>query len=211
MNKMRNLFTRMKETISADLHQLLDHKEQKNPIAALNQYLRQCEQETEKVRQLVERQHTLKEQFNREYHLALDMMKKRHEQAQVAQAAEETELHEFILKEHAHYEERAKRVKESYEDASKQLEELEQKYEEMKHKVKDMHIRRMELMGRENIARAHHRMNSVMKTEASYTSYSQFDEMETYIDQLENQINTNYYRQTVDSKIAELEKRVKSS
>ena len=26
---MRNLFTRMKETISADLHQLLDHKEQK--------------------------------------------------------------------------------------------------------------------------------------------------------------------------------------
>ena len=51
-------------------------------------------------------------------------------------------------------------------------------------KVKDMHIRRMELMGRENIARAHHRMNSVMKTEASYTSYSQFDEMETYIDQL---------------------------
>jgi hypothetical protein len=35
--------------------------------------------------------------------------------------------------------------------------------------------------------------------------------METYIDQLENQINTNYYRQTVDSKIAELEKRVKSS
>jgi phage shock protein A len=74
-----------------------------------------------------------------------------------------------------------------------------------------MHIRRMELMGRENIARAHHRMNSVMKTEASYTSYSQFDEMETYIDQLENQINTNYYRQTVDSKIAELEKRVKSS
>ena len=69
-----------------------------------------------------------------------------------------------------------------------------------------MHIRRMELMGRENIARAHHRMNSVMKTEASYASYSQFDEMETYIDQLENQINTNYYRQTVDSKIAELEK-----
>ena len=27
---MRNLFTRMKETISADLHQLLDHKEQKS-------------------------------------------------------------------------------------------------------------------------------------------------------------------------------------
>lgn len=47
---MRNLFTRMKETISADLHQLLDHKEQKNPIAALNHYLRQCEQETEKVK-----------------------------------------------------------------------------------------------------------------------------------------------------------------
>ncbi|HJV32373.1 MAG TPA: PspA/IM30 family protein, partial [Bacillales bacterium] len=56
---MTNLFTRIKNSITADLHEALDHKEKQNPIALLNQYLRQCEMETEKVRKLLERQYTL--------------------------------------------------------------------------------------------------------------------------------------------------------
>ena len=56
----------MKQAISADVHDLLDKKE-KNPIAMLNQYLRQCEVETEKVRKLMERQSLLKAEFTREY------------------------------------------------------------------------------------------------------------------------------------------------
>ena len=40
---MNQLFSRMKQAISADFHDLLDKKEKKNPIAMLNQYLRQCE------------------------------------------------------------------------------------------------------------------------------------------------------------------------
>jgi len=65
---MTNLFTRIKNTITADLHEALDQKENKNPIAMLNQYLRECEQETEKVRKLLQRQYTLKDEFTREYH-----------------------------------------------------------------------------------------------------------------------------------------------
>ncbi|TYR79978.1 PspA/IM30 family protein [Priestia megaterium] len=207
---MRNLFTRVKETISADIHQLLDQKEQKNPIVALNHYLRQCEQETERVRKLVERQYLLKEQFIREYQSAEAMKEKRKQQAEVAMRAEESELHEFVMKEYAHYEERANRLKESLQHTVKQLDELEHKYEEMKHKLKDMHIRRMELMGRENVARANHRMNHVLKDHRiSMGSFTQFEEMEGYIDRLEHQINTDYYRQTIDSKIAALEKEVK--
>ena len=58
---MTNIFTRIKESISADLHQLLDDKEQKNPITALNHYLRQAEQQKLKVKKLLERQYKLKE------------------------------------------------------------------------------------------------------------------------------------------------------
>jgi environmental stress-induced protein Ves len=36
--------------------------------------------------------------------------------------------------------------------------------------------------------------------------FSRFDEMERYIEVLENQVNRSYYRSTFDSKIAELEK-----
>ena len=80
---MKNIFTRMKESISSDLHNMLDQKQQKNPIAALNYYLRQSEEETERVRKLVERQHLLKEQLVREYKLAESMKEKRQQQAEV--------------------------------------------------------------------------------------------------------------------------------
>ncbi|MGQ4669179.1 PspA/IM30 family protein, partial [Metabacillus halosaccharovorans] len=140
---MANIFTRLKETIAADLHEALDQKEQKNPIAVLNHYLRQCEAETEKVRKLVERQYLLKDEFNREYNEAVHLAEKRQRQAEIALKAGETELYEFALREQSHYEERVARLEESRQQTTRQLEELEQKYEEMKHKVKDMHIKRM--------------------------------------------------------------------
>ncbi len=207
---MKNIFTRMKESISSDLHNMLDQKQQKNPIAALNYYLRQSEEETERVRKLVERQHLLKEQLVREYKLAESMKEKRQQQAEVALQAQENDLYEFVQKEHAQYEERTERLNVSIQHVTKQLDELERKYEEMKHKLKDMHIRRMELMGRENVARANHRMNTILNSdELASDEYSKFSDIERYIDQLENQINTNYYRQTIDSKIAALQKEAK--
>jgi hypothetical protein len=35
---MTNLFTRIKNTITADLYEALDQKEKQNPIALLNEY-----------------------------------------------------------------------------------------------------------------------------------------------------------------------------
>ncbi|WP_078408809.1 PspA/IM30 family protein [Priestia abyssalis] len=201
-----NLFTRIKNAVAADFHELLDQKEQKNPIALLNQYLRQCEQETEKVRKLVERQYLLKEEFTREYRHASEMAGKRKHQAEIASQAGESELHQFALNEQAQYEERAAKLNESLQQATKQLDELEQKYEEMKHKLKDMHIKRMELMGRENVARAHHRMNQVLDTNYSAKPFTRFEEMESYLDRLEHQVNSSYHRNTIDGRIAQLEK-----
>ena len=36
--------------------------------------------------------------------------------------------------------------------------------------------------------------------------YSRFAEMEGYLDHIERQVNTAYYRHTIDTKIAQLEK-----
>ncbi|PAV28640.1 modulator protein [Virgibacillus profundi] len=202
---MTNVFTRMKESISGDLHEMMDRKEQKNPIAALNHYLRQSEQEKEKVRKLVDRQYKLKDEFTREYHKAQDLADKRLKQAEIAEKAGEEQMHEFAVKEHEEYQVRADRMKASREEAVEQLELLEQKYEDMKHKLKDMHLRRMELMGRENIAHANHQINKVVE-EASDKPFSKFAEMEQYIEGLEYKVNSSFYRSTFDSKIAKLEK-----
>ncbi|MGE6753364.1 PspA/IM30 family protein [Rossellomorea sp. NPDC071047] len=208
---MANLFQRIKNTVMSDLHEALDKKEKKNPIAVLNHYLRQCEQEVEKVSKLVERQYLLKEEFQKEYQQASALADKRKYQAEVASKANEEGLYEFALQEQKYYEERAVRIQDSKLKATKELEELERKYEEMKHKLKDMYIKRMELMGRENIARAHNKVNSVLESSSGYNNqaFSKFDEIETYLDHLEHGVNSSYYRNTIDAKIAKLEKEVK--
>lgn len=207
-DKMANIFKRLKDSISADLHELMDEKEEKNPIAKLNHYLRQSEQETEKVRKLVERQYRLKEEFQKEYQQALDMANKRKYQSEVAQNAGEDELVSFARKEYEEYHSRASRMKDMYDEATKQLLELEQKYEEMKHRLKDMQIRRMELMGRENMARAHFQINHVMENTAEQP-YSRFNEIDQYIKNLEHKVNSAYYKNTFDSKIAQIERDLK--
>ena len=207
---MTNLFTRIKNTITADLHEALEQKEKQNPIALLNQYLRQCEQETEKVRTLLERQYSLKDEFTREYHQAAEMAEKRKYQEEVASKAGESELSQFASAEYHQYAQRAERLGTSLEQVNGQLGDLERKYEEMKHKLKDMHLRRMELMGRENVTRANHRISQVLDSNSySDSSYLKFKEIENYLDRLEHQVNSSYYRSTIDARIAQLEKEVK--
>lgn len=207
---MTNLFARIKDTVMADLHNALDQKEKKNPIALLNQYLRQCEQETDKVSKLLERQYTLKDEFTREHAQAVQLAEKRRYQAEVASKAGEMELYQFATAEYEQYQSRAERLGASLEQVKGQLGELERKYEEMKHKLKDMHIRRLELMGRENVTRANLRMNQVLEsnTGADQAS-SRFHEIDNYLDRLEQQVNNSYYRSTIDTRIAQLEKDMK--
>ncbi|MFD0828409.1 PspA/IM30 family protein [Neobacillus sp. M.A.Huq-85] len=207
---MTNLFTRIKNTITADLHEALDQKEKKNPIGLLNEYLRQCEQETEKVRKLLERQYTLKEEFTKEYVQAVELAEKRKRQSEIASQAGEMELYQFAAAEHQQYAERAGRLSQSLEQIKGQLEELERKYQEMNHKLKDMKIRRMELMGRENMTRANHRMNLVLDSNPnSEKAFPRFKEIENYLDRLEQQVNHSFYRSTIDARIAKLESEMK--
>ncbi|WP_368652572.1 PspA/IM30 family protein [Ornithinibacillus sp. 4-3] len=206
---MTNIFTRMKDSISADLHQLLDNKEQKNPITALNHYLRESEREKEKVRKLIERQYRLKDEFTKEYLQAEDHANRRRKQADIAEQAGEVQLYEFAMKEHTEYQARADRMKKLRDEALEQLEMLEQKYSEMQNKLKDMHLRRMELMGRENIVRASNQINRVIN-EVSDKPFSRFEELERYIENLEYKVNSDHYRNTFDHKMEQLEKKLKS-
>lgn len=206
---MSNIFTRIKDSVSADLHQMMDNKEEKSPITALNHYLRQSEREKEKVRKLVERQYRLKEEFTKEYMQAQDLADKRLKQAGIAEKAGEQQMYEYALKEHQDFQARADRMKVSREEAIEQLAILEQKYEEMKYKLKDMHLRRMELMGRENIARANHEINKVVE-EVSDKPFSRFGELERYIEGLEYKVNNAFERNTFDSKISRLEKEMQA-
>ncbi|WP_445505701.1 PspA/IM30 family protein [Niallia sp. 03091] len=204
---MTSLLKRIKNSVAADINEILDKKENKNPISLLNQYLKECEKETEKVKKLVERQYKLKEEFTKELQQAEELANKRNHQAAIAEKAGEEELLQFALLEKNQYEERSQRLKESIKITEKQLIELETKYIEMTHKLKDMNIRRLEMMGKENITHAHVKMNKVLDEKGiNDQAASNFEEIEKYIDSLEQKINTTYYQNTIDAKIAKLEK-----
>lgn len=159
------------------------------------------------MRRLIERQYLLKDKFTSEIAHTEEMVQKRKKHAEVALKANEQELYEFASEEQQQYEARLAHLKEAKAEAEKQLAEMEKKYALMKHKLKDMQLKRMELMSRENIARAHFQANKMLnETLDIHKPYSRFAEMEGYLDHIERQVNTAYYRHTIDTKIAQLEK-----
>jgi lia operon protein LiaH len=69
-----------------------------------------------------------------------------------------------------------------------------------------MHLRRMELMGRENVTRANLQINQVLDSNYSNKAYSKFKDIENYLERLEHQVNSSFYRSTIDASVAQLEK-----
>ncbi|MEH7505874.1 PspA/IM30 family protein [Neobacillus drentensis] len=204
---MANLLTKIKDLIIADLNETRQHKEKQNPNELLNKYLRQCEQETEKVGKLVERQSSLKDEFTREYHQATERAEKRKHQAEIASKAGETELYQFATAEQQQYAERAQRLNASLAQVTEQLSELVRKHEEMKQKVKDMQLRRMELMGRENVTRANLKINQVSESNSYSDQFSsKFKDIENYLERLEHKVNHSFFHSTIDARMEQLEK-----
>ncbi|MRH44058.1 PspA/IM30 family protein [Aquibacillus halophilus] len=208
---MSNLLTRIKDSIAADFHEVLDQKEQKNPIGHLNQYVRECEQEVRKMKLLVEKQYVIKQEFTRELNQAKSMASKRKRQAELALEAGEQELHQHAHEEQLQYENRVSELTGITDKTIKELETLEAKYVQMKHKLKDLYVKKMDLTGRENVARAHSGMNKVLHSDLVAKSTSKFSEMESYIERLENKVKSDYRLHTLDAKLAELEKNYTTS
>ncbi|WP_203364525.1 PspA/IM30 family protein [Bacillus sp. REN10] len=209
---MENIFKRMIRTVEAGLFEYVEEKEKKNPIAMLNQYLREAKKETEKAVKLLERQQLLKQEFERELREARRLEEKRNRQAAVAAEAGETELAAFARREADVYKERAERLQESIDIVNEQLITLESKAEEMKHKLKDMNVRRLELMGRENVARAQYSMNKLIDdTNEASRPFGRFEELEIYIDNLENKVNRRYETSLMDARLADLERQARQT
>lgn len=202
---MSNLLQRFKYTLEADLHELFDRKETKNPIAMLNQYLREAEKQTEQTGKILQRQAQLKEKLERELKETTVMLEKRSHQLLLAQTSGEEELISFATQEVEAYKTRQLTLLSSIETTNTQLLQLEQKFETMKHKIKDMKVRQLQLMGKENVTRAHHKMDDVLQNNQE----TNFNELSSYIDQLANNIEKDYEYTQLENRLAQLEEKKK--
>jgi len=199
-----NLFQRFKYTIEADLHQLFDKKEQKNPIAMLNQYIREAEKQTEQTGKLLERQGQLKEKLEQEFKQNAELLAKRESQLKLATTSGEQDLIDFASDEVSAYTARNNTLQASIEASTREYFELERKFETMKHKIKDMKVRQLQLMGKENVTRAHHQMDGMI----AKNNKTNFEDLESYIDKLSYQIDKDHEVTSFESRLAQLEKNV---
>lgn len=200
------LFTRIKDVVAANLHDVLDEKEKKNPTAMLNQFMRNCEAEVKKVEGLIKRQGELKSKFYQEKEHAEYMAKKRDHQTDVAMKANEEELEKRAHEEAVYYKEQAMKLESLYKKAEKDEYELQNQLQDMRNKLKEMNNRRLELMSRENVAHANKRMSSSMSGLSAEGPYSCFEEVERQIEQLEERVHEDYERTSFDMRMASLER-----
>ena len=203
---MTSLLNRLKYSIEADLHKLFDKKEEKNPIAMLNQYIREAEKQTEQTGKWLERQGNLKQELEKELAETMQMVEKRKNQVELATASGEEDLAAFALAEVNAYEERAIVLQNSIHQTTEELFGLERKYEEMKHKIKDMKVRQLQLMGKENVTRAHHQMDRILQPEQKEKNFGTFEDMEQYIERLGQKIEKEHEITSMEQRLEMLEK-----
>ena len=204
---MTTLWKRFKYAFEADLHSTFDKKEQQNPIAMLNQYIREAEKQTAQTGKWIDRQAQLKLQLEKELQEAQVMLEKRTKQADLARQTNQQELIAFAEQEVQAYENRANTLQDSITRTIEELFGLERKYEEMKHKVKDMKVRQLQLMGKENVTRAHHQMDRVLQPESAKQAEKRlvtFDDMEHFINRLGNKIEKDHEVSTMERRLEEL-------
>ena len=199
---MKNLLTKFKYTIQADLHDLFDKKVEKNPIKMLNQYIREAEKQTEETGKLLQRQGQLKKELELQLAQTVEMLEKREAQLTLAQATNETELIAFAQDEVVAYTARKQALLTSIDAANTEYFSLERKFETMKHKIKDMKVRQLQLMSKENVIRANHQMDKVITA----NNADNFDELSNYIDELSQNIERKYEVTTFEARLAQLEK-----
>ncbi|OZS76886.1 hypothetical protein CF394_14455 [Tetzosporium hominis] len=188
---MTNVFQRLAETFEHDVRQLFNRQEVQastsktatNPIQALNTYIKEAEKRTEQTKRWVERQAQLKAKLEEEQTEAKTLLVKRQSQYELALLTNEQDLIDYAKMEVDTYENRIHVLTSSIQRATEELILLERKHEEMKHKVKDMKVRQLQLMSTENVAKAHRDMDQVIEESLNARPLASQEDMERYFEQ----------------------------
>src|SRR5690606_13255550 len=203
---MTTLWERFKFAVATDLDAVVAKKEEKNPLALLNRYITEAENQTTATGKWVERQSQLNGKLEKELAEASAMLDKRQNQLELAQASGESDLADFAAMEVQAYSDRVKTLQHNLDENIAELTGLEHRYEEMKHKVKDMKVKQLQLMGKENATRAHHQMDKVLSPELVAERIGSFDDMASYITTLGAKVEERHERSAMERRLESLEK-----
>lgn len=201
---MTNIFKRFFTTVEAEVNFALDKKESKNPAVMLTKYLHDAEKQVTATGKLLARQAQLKSKLEQELTTATTMLTKREAQLKLAEQSDEQDLIVFAAQEVSIYQNRKATLEDSITLTASQYLDMERRYEEMKHKIKDMRVRQLQLMGKENVTRANHTMNNILQGKAD-SALQNFESAERYIDNLAVDITAGQQESMYEYRLAKLQ------
>lgn len=198
---MFTLFKRLKTITEATLNDLLDKVE--DPVKMLNQYLRDMGEEINEAEVAVAKQIAVEKKLKQQLDAALDMVKKREEQAIGALEAGDEDLTRRALQDKKDHRAKADDFQEQYETAKaaadrlrSQLDEMKREYEKMKHK-KDS------LVARAQAAKAQKQINQAMSGIGSDTAARGFERMGDKVLQMEAEAEASSEMRSKDRSLDE--------
>lgn len=163
---MNELWYKFKFAIQEDMEKMTDKRNTQNAADVLNETIKEAEQQTTSVGKLLERQRILRDEITKELLETEQLTEKRTAQLALAEATEDDALISYAKEEAESYSRRRDELRALEEETTESMISLERRFESMKHKVKDMEVRRLKLMGEENVKRANDRMDRIFSTDA---------------------------------------------
>ncbi|HJV44980.1 MAG TPA: PspA/IM30 family protein [Bacillota bacterium] len=173
------IFRRVRDITLAAVNEMLDHVE--DPIAMLNQYMRDMENEISEAEVAVARQVAMEKKWAATLTELRDRVAKRERQADLAISTGEDEIARLALSDKLVTEQKVEEYQGIYETAQQQTAKLRDQLQELKEKYYEMRNKRSILMSRANVAQATEKMNQAIINIDSSVAAIGFSRMEERI------------------------------
>lgn len=172
-----SLFKRVRDITTATMHQVLDHVE--DPVAMLNQYMRDMESEISQAELAIARQIAVEKKWKMMLEEAEARSEKRERQARLAVESGDEAIARRALEDKLICDSKAEEYRQQYEIARKQTILLREQLQELKDKFYEMRNKKATLLSRANAARASKQMNQALysiDTESAAKGFSRIEE-----------------------------------
>ncbi|MCT2534978.1 PspA/IM30 family protein [Aquibacillus koreensis] len=186
---MFKFFSRVKTVVGSELNAMLDKAE--DPVKMLDQFMREMESDIREVESAVAKQIANEKMLKRKHDDAQALVDKRQAQAEKAIEAGNEDLARRALQDKKTQDQQATSLKESWERAKTDADQLRTKLDEMKKEYQDMKLKKDSLKARAESAKTRTKMNRTMSSIGNDDSKRGFERMEEKVMQFEAEADTS--------------------
>ena len=186
---MFKMFKRVKTIMSSELNALLDKAE--DPVKMLDQFMRDMAEDIREAETAVAKQMANEKMLYKKYNDAQKLVEKREAQAVKALEAGNENLARRALEDKKLHSSQAQTLKESWERAKADAEDLKSKLQDMKSEYQEMDLKRDTLKARAETAKTKAKINRSLSSIGSDESRQGFERMEEKVLRYEAEAETS--------------------